>query len=115
MIDALLHTLPSFYQKVGFDVPETPFVQLTSKKSLYKHGYHKFNLGMFCDGYIYQGSLSEYSGVTPIEDFITAENLETTKQQSPNPSYKEDSLSAEDLNEIIEKYANITHKFRNFK
>lgn len=115
MIDALIALLPSFYRNAGFDVKNTPFGTLPAKKTLYKYGYKKFVLADFCDGYICQCALSAYTGVTPIEDFITDENLEQAKLQSPNPVFKVDSIAAADFNAAIERDADIPHRFRKYE
>lgn len=115
MVDALLAALPSFYQHVGFDVKDTPFGSLPAKKTLYRYGYKKFSFSDICDGYVCQGALSTYSGVTPIENFITDGNLEEAKRQSPDPAFKADSITAADFITAIKKVADIPHRFRKYE
>ena len=115
MIDALLSSLPVFYRNVGFDVKGTPFGSLPAKKTLYTFGYKGFLFADFCDGYICQCALSAYSGVTPIDEFITDETLEAAKLSSPNPAFKADSITAEDFNTAIRKDADIPYRFRKYK
>jgi hypothetical protein len=115
MIDALLASLPVFYRNVGFDVKTSPFGSLPAKNTMYKYGYNNFSLSDFCDGYICQCAISEYTGVTPIEHFITEENLSQAKLQSPNPEFKADSITPEFFNAAIKMDADIPSRFGDFK
>jgi hypothetical protein len=65
IIDAVMKKITPKYRPVGFDTKGTPFGKSPGETSIYKHGYKKFTLDMFCDGYIYHIPLSEYEGVTP--------------------------------------------------
>ncbi len=115
IIDALLATLPAFYRNAAFDTKETPFGSLPARTTLYKYGYKHFSLNNYCDGYICQGLLSEYTGVTPIQGFINEDNLEAAKLQSPNPEFKKASTTIEDFNRAIQQDANISYRFRKYK
>jgi hypothetical protein len=87
-IDALLNEIEPEHQRVGFDLKGTPFGKLPGETSLYKFGYDHFTLETIYDGYICQGPLSSYRGVTPIKDFVNERNLEEARAQSPNPSLR---------------------------
>jgi hypothetical protein len=115
MVDALLASLPAFYQNVGFDVKGTPFASLPARKTLYAFGYEKFSFGDICDGYICRCALSACSGVTPIENFINDENLDEAKRQSPNPAFKADSITAGIFNEAMREEADIPYRFRKYE
>jgi hypothetical protein len=108
-IDAMLNELDPKYQRVGFDLKGTPFGDLPGETSIYKFGYDRFTLGTIYDGYVCQGPLSEYQGVTPIKDFINKDNLEEARAQSPNPSLRK--LSADDFNTAISQDSDIPKIF----
>ncbi|MCB1060433.1 MAG: ChaN family lipoprotein [Calditrichaeota bacterium] len=98
-IDALFKELgPNFYP-VGFDLHGTPFGKLGGKNSVYSQGYDSFTISQFADGWIFQCPISQYHGVTPIENFINGRNFETAKRQSPNPSLRK--LSMNEMNNVI--------------
>ncbi len=112
MVDALIASLPTFYQCVGFDVKGTPFGTLPAKKTLYKYGYDTFLFSHLCDGYICLGTLSTYRGVSPIEHFITDDLLEEAKSRSAAPAFMADSITAEHFNAFMQKNADIPYRFR---
>ncbi len=109
-IDAVINKLEPKYQYAGFDLNGTPLGKLPAETSMYKFGYPGFNIEMMCDGYIIQGPMSSYKGVTPIKDFINTSNLEYARQQFPNPSFR--NSSAEDFNKDIANEANHTPNLR---
>ncbi len=98
-IDALFADLDSTHYPVGFDLQNSPFGKLSGKTSVYSQGYENFTLSDFADGWIFQGPISKYSGVTPIENFINSTNYETAKRQSPNPSLRKMTIT--ELNKVI--------------
>jgi len=98
-IDAAMAKVAPAITRVGFDTIGTPFGDLPGTTSIYKYGYKDFVLSTFCDGYIYQGPLSAYEGVTPIKDFINEANLATAQAQAPNPKFRH--ASAEEFNRAI--------------
>jgi hypothetical protein len=108
-IDAVLGELDPKYQRVGFDVKGTPFGNLPGETSIYKFGYDHFTLGTIYDGYVCQGPLSAYQGVTSIKDFINEDNVEEARAQSPNPSMRK--VSADDFNDGIAQDADIPRRF----
>ncbi len=112
-IDAVLNKLGPKFERVGFDLRGTPFGRLPGETSIYKFGYQHFTLDTIYDGYVCQGPLSAYKGVTPIGDFITKENLDEARAQSPNPRLRE--LSAEDINKGIAEDADIPRRLAGLK
>lgn len=112
-IDAMLSELDSEYRRVGFDLKGTPFDNLPGETSIYKFGYDNFTLGTIYDGYVCQGPLSEYQGVTPIKDFLNEHNIGEARAQSPNPNMR--NMSAEDFNNAIAHDAEIPRRFSTFK
>lgn len=112
-IDAVLNELNPKFQQVGFDLKGTPFGKLPGETSIYKFGYDRFTLETIYDGYICQGLLSKYEGVTPIKDFINEHNLEEARAQAPNPELR--TISADDFNEGIAQDADIPRRFARLK
>src|SRR5581483_12455109 len=84
IIDALIQQLPRSTRRFGFDTAGTPFAALPGTSSVYSQGYEHFTLSTFCDGYVIQGSLSAYAGVTPIPNFVNATNLDRARIGGPN-------------------------------
>ena len=112
-IDAVLNELEPKYQRVGVDLKGTPFGKLPGETSLYKFGYDHFTLETIYDGYICQGPFSSYKGVTAIRDFVTKENLEEARAQSPNPRLRRATI--EDFNEGAAQDADIPRRLSAFK
>ncbi|SYZ72653.1 conserved hypothetical protein [Candidatus Zixiibacteriota bacterium] len=79
-IDAIMRTIPEEYRYVGFDAKNSPFGELTSTDSSFRHGYDNFNLGIFCDGYIYEIPFEKFEMVSPIPEFINESNLNEARR-----------------------------------
>jgi hypothetical protein len=94
---------------VGFDLKDTPFGKLPGESSIYKFGYDHFTLETIYDGYICQGPISRYVGVTPIKDFINEQNLEEARRRSPNPYFR--NVTVDDFNNGIARDAGIPVRF----
>jgi hypothetical protein len=62
---------------------------------VYSLGYDTFTLATLCDGYICQARLSDYEGVTPIDEFVSGSNLGDARAQSPDPRFR--TASVEDF------------------
>jgi hypothetical protein len=88
IIDTLMKVLPVERRRVGFDTDGSPFGDIACRGCVYQNGYADFRLKDFCDGYIYQKPLSEYEGVTTIENFITKENINEARSRFPNNGFK---------------------------
>ena len=138
-IDAAMDEVEPQFRRAGFDTRGTPFGDLPGEKSIYKYGYDeskliwgllgngitggfipwwgrydsKFNLGMFCDGYIYQKPLREYEGVTPIGDFVNERNLPQARLQSPDPRFR--NAPVEDYNREIAKSTDVRTQLASFR
>ena len=104
-IDILLASLPEDKQYFGFDTSNTPMGTFTSTTSFYKFGYDNFCLRNFCDGYICQGTFSQYEGVTYIKNFVNEANIERVRKFFPNPHFR--NASAKEFNNAIASEANI--------
>jgi len=112
-IDAVLSEVDPKYYRMGFDLQNTPFGKLQGETSMYKYGYDHFRLATIYDGYICQGPLSAYVGVTPIKNFINEHNLEEARLQSPNPRLRK--INADDFNKGIAEDADILRRFSTVK
>lgn len=115
IIDSLMLNMDEKYKPVGFDVKGTPFESLPGNSSFWQYGYNNFNLGAYCDGYIYIKPLSEYRGVEVAPGFINEENRVETIHQSLNPKYKNLDRTVEELIESIRHDANIQNRFKRFR
>ena len=108
-IDAMLNKLEPKYQRVGFDLAGTPFGSLPGETSIYRFGYKHFTLDTIYDGYVCQGPLASYKGVTAIRDFVNETNLGEARAQSPNPNMR--NATAADFYEGAVQDADIPRKF----
>jgi len=112
IIDAVMAEISLEYRRVGFDTKDSPFGELPGETSIYKYGYDYFTLDMYCDGYIFQMPISEYTMTTPIADFINEVNIEQARMQVPNPDFR--NASIEDFNNAIKDDANSKNHFATF-
>ncbi len=115
VIDALIPTLDSQYQRVGFDVVGSPFAELPGENSYWTLGYPNFTLEDYCDGYIYQMPLGEYEGVNVIDGFINESNRLEAIAQSANPRTKDSSRSVAELMESMRRDTDFGRRFSEFK
>ena len=112
IVDVVMAEISLEYCRIGFDTKDTPYGKLPGETSIYKYGYNNFALDMFCDGYIYQMRLSEYTMTTPISYFINEENIEQARMQFPNPDFR--NASIEDFNDAIKISADSKMRFATF-
>lgn len=115
VIDALMINIDEKFIPVGFDIKGTPFEKLPGKTSLWQHGYNNFNLGVYCDGYIYTKPLSKYKGVELAPGFINENNRIEAIQQSANPKVKRLNRTVEELIDGIKRSANMQKRFKKFR
>jgi len=104
------------YRPVGFDVVGTPFGKLTSSNSYYALGYPDFTLDKYCDGYIYQGRIIDYTPVTMETDFITKDNIADLKEYLKCLKVDEkliDSLTVQNANDIL--FEDIREHFKHLR
>jgi hypothetical protein len=76
-VNGVIDSIMSSYsdKKVGFDVIDSPFGQLTSLDSYYAFGYDNFTLDKYCDGYIYQYGFKDYQPITLEPGYYTRSNI----------------------------------------
>ena len=98
LIDSLIARLPDSLQRAGFDVVRTPFGELPGTTTLWQYGYNEFTLDDYCDGYIIQGPMKAYEGVSVADGFIDESNRVAAILQSanPNPKVKDTTRSVQD-------------------
>ncbi len=94
IIDEVMDSLGERFAPVGFDVVGTPFGRLAPENTYYRITYGSFTLADYCDGYIYQKPFRQYEPVTFIDSFVTEENLDYARQNTPNPSYRDFTLES---------------------
>jgi hypothetical protein len=109
IIETVMAEVEPEFQRVGFDTRGSPLGALPGETSIYKYGYDGFNLGMFCDGYIYQMPISRFQGVTPIEGFINVSNIEDARRAAPNPEFR--NATIEQFEAAIAEAADIPGRF----
>jgi hypothetical protein len=107
IIDALM--LAEGPRPVGFDIRGGPFGELQIEDAVYRFGYQDLRLGDFCDGWIYTKPISEYEGVTPIENWIDEGNLEYARSHSPNPDLRH--ASAERFNSGLRRSVDVSGRW----
>lgn len=112
-IERVISMLPKKYQRIGFDINDSPFAEIKSTNSYYKFGYGNFCAGDFCDGYIFQKPINDFEGVNVIDGFINNNNINTAKEQSPDPDFK--TATIEEFMKSITESANIKQRFANVK
>lgn len=66
-------------KRVGFDVVNSPFGELTATDTYFAFGHPNFTLDEFCDGCIYQYAYADYEPITMEQDFITENNIDRLK------------------------------------
>ncbi len=98
---------------VGFDVAGSPFGAHRIETGVYRHGYPDFTPADFCDGWIYTKPISEYEGVTPIEDWINEDNVQAVRD-APG-SERNRNVSVGKANGIIRRSADIPRRFAHLR
>jgi hypothetical protein len=101
-------------KRVGFDVVDTPFGELTDSSTYYSVGYENFTLENFCDGYIFQKNFKDYEGCTVDEGFVTEKNLQEVIN-SFKPDERKKFISTEMLMENMKKDVDFQMKHPNLK
>lgn len=92
------------FSELAFDLKESPVGELADD-SFYSLGYKDFRLRDISDGMIYTCKLTEFKNLTPIPDFIDADNLQEFRNYAPF-NYDTDK-SCEEINRIIAESAEI--------
>lgn len=101
-------------KSAGFDVKGTPFAALPLK-TWYGRDDPDYTLGKFCDGYIVQGPLSDYEGVTVDERYVTAETLQEAIDYLPNPAIRKRATSPEVMLKWAARDAEINRRMRELR
>lgn len=90
------------FSELAFDLKDSPVGELADD-SFYSLGYEDFRLRDISDGMIYTCKLTEFKNLTPIPDFIDADNLPEFRDYAPF-NYDTDK-SSEEINRIIAESA----------
>jgi hypothetical protein len=120
IIDAVMNTLENKYKPIGFDIRDNIFERIVIESSMYRRGYDDFTLSDFCDGYIYHMPLSQYEGVTGIENYINSDNFKQAVTQLPKIRFKKGMfklmLGPESLNWlVIQDAVKMERRFKRYK
>lgn len=100
LLDAAYENLPAGVTSVGFDVAASPYAEAPiTSDVLTEDREDELTLEQLTDGYLLISTIAGYTAVTPIEGFITEENIATARRQFPGPDPGE--VSAGELNEFI--------------
>jgi hypothetical protein len=94
---------------VGFDTGTSPLSALPIENAVYGHGYDRFTIADFCDGWIYTKPVGEFEVVHYIDDFVNEDNIEWARANSINPRMR--SLSIEDYNDACRSYRRDFERF----
>ena len=113
VIDAVMQQLGN--KSVGFDVKGSPFGAITDNQSYYSLGHARFTLDNYCDGYIFQGRLEDYEGVTVDPLSITEANLQEAIAYLPNPGFRKRVKTPEDIINGMGRSADFKRRFRDLK
>jgi uncharacterized iron-regulated protein len=112
-IDRVMLEFPD--KRVGFDVRGTPFGRLPDEDTYYALGYDEFELGDYCDGYIFQRHFSDYEGVTPDPEFITEENFAQAIAWLPNLEARKRLTRPSELLDAVARDADIQRRFSDLR
>lgn len=100
ILDAAYESLPEGVTSVGFNVAASPYAEAPiTSDVLNEEREDDLTLQQLTDGYLLIGAIAGYQAVTPIEGFITDENIATARRQFPGPDPGE--VSAAEMNEFI--------------
>ena len=112
-IDAVMQKLNN--KRIGFDVKHSPFGAIADNQSYYSLGYANFTLDKYCDGYIFQGRLEDYEGVTVDPLSVTEANLQEAIAYLPNPPFRKRVKKPEDLLAAMRRSADFKQRFKELK
>ena len=113
VIDAVMEQLGN--KPVGFDVKGSPFGAITDDQSYYSLGHARFTLDNYCDGYIFQGRLEDYQGVTVDPLSITEANLAEAIAYLPNPAFRKRVKTPAEIINGMRRSADFKQRFKDLK
>lgn len=113
VIDEVMAKLDN--RRLGFDVKGSPFGKISDANSYYSLGHANFTLDKYCDGYIFQGRLQDYEGVTVDPLFVTDTNLEEAIAYLANPAFRKRVKKPEDLISAMRRSADMKSRLKNVK
>jgi hypothetical protein len=113
MIDRIMEEFED--KRVGFDVRNTPFEKLQDDLTFYSGGRKTFELGDFCDGYVYQKPIADYEGCTVDPLFVTEDNFKEAVDYLPNARLKKQMKSVQQFLTYMRLKVNMKRKFGKLK
>lgn len=100
IIERAFSELPEATRSVGFDVADSPYAEAPVTSDSLTEGHDdEVTFEQLTDGYIVVARIADYDAVTPIPDFITADNIDRARTEFPGPHPGE--ITAEEMNEYI--------------
>jgi len=114
LMDQALETLPEG-RRPGFRVDASPYGEAPITSDTLTEGLDEdLTLEQVTDGYLLISRIGDYEVVTPIDGFITAENIGRARSQFPGPDPGE--VTVEDMNEfIVGTLGSMTRIFEGFE
>lgn len=112
-IDALMREFES--PRVGFDIIGSHFATLSDSTSVFSVGYSPFVLADFCDGYIYQGSISSYEPCTIDTLFVTNANFDEAVRFFPNVRARQELRAPADFMDMARNDGDIRRHWSNLR
>ena len=119
VFDALMKVIEKEQTKAGIQTIDGPFAELPVASGVFAYKQDDLRISGMCQGYIILGPLHEYTTVTPIPEFINAENLQEALRNFPAPKdtlpvikdpEKDAPRAVQYMNSLIVGYAQNTDK-----
>jgi hypothetical protein len=119
---AIDQAFAAYGEPVGFDIPGSPFANLTHPGAHYATGYPEFTAAAIYDGYVITREIDEYEGVTVIGDWIDSPaTFEYLRSQLPNRRWAASLESPVEYlsgvgsdTELDRIYADVIERWRSF-
>lgn len=100
VIEKAVEKLPEGTSTIGFDVSASPYAEAPITSDTITEGLEEeLTFERFTDGYLVIGQLASYEAVTPIEGFITEENIARAREEFPGPNPGD--VTVDDMNGYI--------------
>jgi hypothetical protein len=100
LMEKAMEEVPQTVTSVGFDVAASPYADAPVTSNTITEGIEgDVTLQAFTDGYLIISPIAGYEPVTPIEGFITEENIAEARRQFPGPDPGE--VTVEEMNSYI--------------
>jgi len=99
LMDAMLDELPEG-RRPGFSVAGSPYGEAPITSDVFTEGIEEdVTLEMLTDGYLLISKIADYETVTPIQNFITEENIDRARAEFPGADPGE--VTVDEMNEFM--------------